>query len=797
MIALALATPAAAELELSRASVTRLDNGLTVIILEDHSLPIVSTQIIYRSGARDETAGKTGLAHFLEHLAFRASENFPNAGATAAIYDSGGEWHGYTWIDQTAYYATMPSDGLDLLLAIEADRMARVTIDPAAMEAERGAVITEMNGYENDPSSVLFDAVVAAALQAHPYRNNTIGYESDVAALTAGDARAYYDAHYAPGNAVLAIAGDVTPEAAMAAVREHFDSLPARAVAARSAAVEPPQRGPRRIEIAGPVTRQFVKFVFPAPAASSPDFAPFLVLQQLLGGGSGVNFQQNDWGTPAVEGSALYDASEDIDSWFIPTADPYVFMIGGSIAADADRGALEAEVARRLAAVRNVPPSTERLAAARASVAEHLAFDVTTTEDAAHQLAFYEGIGAYDALIALPASIAAVTAADVHRVARAYLDPQRLTIGWYIPGASDAPLGLSVGAPQPALPRAATPPQTAASAAPQLRRLAGGLPAIVRASPLSPTVSITLVTAAPLEGETTLDSYGAITRNGLAADLPALIASAGAALATAAPASLAEPSDDPETRLAQMIDQRTQGTLRQDLVPIVAVVSGTVNPASAFAVLDDAFGEIASAVRTEATERAARSTTAPTQVTEHIGLPLAQAAIGYVVAAPHPATREGLAWRMLLYVLTHDYSGRLGQAAISDTGLVYYIGSDYRSEGWITLATGVDPGKIDAMEAMIGDQLARLATDPPSAAETDAARRHLLGRDLSAAQSNPEIAEHLARNFVETGGLRSHEEFAAMLATITPADLAAAARGFASGTILRVDVGSAGQGAIR
>src|SRR5215210_2530373 len=109
-IALLFAQPARAELDLKRADVSHLANGLTVIVLEDHSFPVVSVQMLYKSGSRDEIAGKTGLAHFLEHLAFRASANFPNAGATEAIYDAGGEWHGYTWLDQTTYYSTMPKD---------------------------------------------------------------------------------------------------------------------------------------------------------------------------------------------------------------------------------------------------------------------------------------------------------------------------------------------------------------------------------------------------------------------------------------------------------------------------------------------------------------------------------------------------------------------------------------------------------------------------------------------------------------------------------------------------------------
>jgi predicted Zn-dependent peptidase len=212
--ALASAQPAVAELDLRRAEVSRLPNGLTVILLEDHSLPMVSAQMLYKSGSRDETAGKTGLAHFLEHLAFRASRRFPNGGATEAIYDSGGEWHGYTWLDQTTYYSSMPTGALDLLLRIEADRMTNVTIDPASIQAEIAAVITEMHGYENDPASVLLDAVTAAAFVSHPYRNNTIGLEGDVASLTLEDAKAFYDRHYSPANAVLAIAGDFEPAGA-------------------------------------------------------------------------------------------------------------------------------------------------------------------------------------------------------------------------------------------------------------------------------------------------------------------------------------------------------------------------------------------------------------------------------------------------------------------------------------------------------------------------------------------------------------------------------------------------------
>ena len=183
----------------------------------------------------------------------------------------------------------------------------------------------------------------------------------------------------------------------------------------------------------------------------------------------------------------------------------------------------------------------------------------------------------------------------------------------------------------------------------------------------------------------------------------------------------------------------------------------------------------------------------PRRAVARIPKPRSQGALGYVVPAPKAGTREGLTWRMLLYILTHDYSGRLGRSAITDKGLAYHISSAYRTDGrrgWVTIWTGVDPEKADALEAELKAQLAQLTANPPTAAEVNAARNHLLGRDLSVAQTNDEIASKLLRNFVETGGLRSHAELMAMLDTIRPAEIDAAIPAFASGTILRVDVGS-------
>ena len=792
--ALAAAAPASAELDLNRAEVTHLPNGLTVIMLEDHSFPLVSVQMLYKSGSAAETTGKTGLAHFLEHLAFRSSEHFPKAGATELIYDSGGEWHGYTAMDQTTYFATMPKDGLDLLLRIEADRMARTIIDPASIEAEKGAVITELHSYENDPASVLQEAVTRTAIQAHPYGSPMAGYVSDVSQLTAEDARAYYASHYAPGNAVLAIVGDFTSSEAKALVARRFADVSARPVAAPNLTTELPQRGERRTQLTGPVDQQYFQFAFHAPAASSPDFPAFLVFQQILSGGSGLNLRQTDWAptTPAVKGSLLFGATDNIATWLPPTRDPFLLIISGSIAANADRNALERDIQKRIATLRDQPISERRLADAKGAVTGAIGEDVQTTEDAAHQLAFFEGVGAFDVLLDMPGRIAAVTAVDIQRVARTYLVPERLTVAWMVPG-KPSTAAAGAGNPRPAADRAGSAPPARPAGQPQLRRLSSGLPAILQPNPLSKTATVELLMAAPIQGGAHPDDLAgldAVIRSGPADDLSILVGQAASASREGRAVAEAR-SEDPATRLQQLIAEQMGTHENEAPKPLAAILSGNVEPGKAFEILERQLGRLTPGKLTNASSRAAPHK--PKVVRERIAKPLSQGGIGYVVDAPPPGTREALAWRMLLYVLTHDYSGRLGRSAIGDKGIVYHIYSSLRTDGrrsWVTISTGVDPDKAGAMEAELRTQLARLVSEPSSAAEVEAARNHLLGRDLTASQSNEELTAKLVREFVETGGLRSHEQLNALLQTITSADLGAAARDFASGTIIRVDVES-------
>lgn len=218
---------ALAALALRNAEIATLENGLTVILLEDHNFPVVSVQALYRVGARNETIGKTSLAHFLEHMAFRDSTNFPDTALVSSIYAVGGEWHGYTWLDQTAYFSTVPKEDMDLLLRIEADRMMRLELPDDDVDTERGAVLAELHMYENSPTSMLIDAVMFASFLAHPYHNNTIGWESDIVNLGHDDVVGFYRQHYHPANAVRAVVGDFDSPEVLQRVKSLFgDRIP-------------------------------------------------------------------------------------------------------------------------------------------------------------------------------------------------------------------------------------------------------------------------------------------------------------------------------------------------------------------------------------------------------------------------------------------------------------------------------------------------------------------------------------------------------------------------------------------
>jgi len=776
-----ISSSAVAELDLHNAAVDRLDNGLTVILLEDRNFPVASVQMLYRVGARDEVTGKTGLAHFVEHMAFRESENFPDTDVVSSIYARGGEWHGYTWTDQTTYFATVPSEHLDLLLRIEADRMSRLEIAEEKIEPERGAVLAEMHMYENDPSSMLTDAVMFASFLAHPYRNNTIGWESDIENVEHADVVDFYKKHYHPANGVLVVVGNIDSEMTLSRINELFGSFPRKAPTALPITIEPVQKGERRIELHGNGDARQFMIAYRAPSANSPDFAAFLVLQELLGAGSGVSFKQNDWGTSVREDSLLAGAADNLSTWYPPSAQDYAFVIGGSAKPGVSESDTEQEIEKRVAMARNNPVHSSTLAAAIARTQDELVFDIETTEDAAHQLAFFEGLHALDMFLTLSERINAVTAFDVQRVAETWLKPERRTFAWHLPGSPMPESSVEEVAASDKSFETSSPNQAVDReplAVPVSRHLSGGIPVIVQQSDLSTSFHLqvilqgNIIEAAKASANSPGRGYASLTFRRRSHDVDAAIKEARATLDDASLVSSDSElrSADPETRLEQTFDQHTAIPQAAEIAPALIVITGDVDAEQIFASLEQGFGQLEpNAISILQADKIGGG-----ELTVELGQPVAQARLGYIVSAPGPEEENYDAFRILRYILSHGYEGRLGKEAITKRGLAYYIDSRYRSDGingWVTLGIGVDPEKVDALKELMQSELLRLKDEPPTLAEFEEAKVYFRGRAKSTAQSNRELAAALGRQWLWHGDTLISESLERRLEAVSHDDV--------------------------
>jgi predicted Zn-dependent peptidase len=220
--------------------------------------------------------------------------------------------------------------------------------------------------------------------------------------------------------------------------------------------------------------------------------------------------------------------------------------------------------------------------------------------------------------------------------------------------------------------------------------------------------------------------------------------------------------------------------------PALVVISGDGEAAAALEGLETWFGAVQAAPGIERPS----SGFDRNDIEVHLGVPVAQAQLGYVVPAPGPTDEDAFAWRLLLYILSHDYEGRLGKEAISKRGLAYYIDSRYRSDGengWVTLAVGVDPDKLAPLKALLEAELIRLRDQPPTAGEIEEAKRHSLGRARSAAQSNEELSSRVAEQWLWYGELLAPADLEARLREVSLQDVLAAIPAFTDGVTVVVE----------
>ena len=267
--------------------VERLPNGLFAAAVRHPGVPIVTLDVTYDVGSRVEAPGRTGLAHLFEHLMFEGSENVPKGDHFRLVAEAGGVTNGTTSEDRTNYFETLPVESLDLALYLEADRMRALALSEHALSAQREAVKEEKRlRIDNQPYAASFEAVDALAYDGFAYRHPVIGSMEDLDASSIGDAREFYRRYYAPGNALLCLAGDVEPADAFSRVERFFGPVPARETPQPFRVEEPAPSGPRRGSVADPHAALPALHVnHKAPERRHPDLFALAYAEKILGGG--------------------------------------------------------------------------------------------------------------------------------------------------------------------------------------------------------------------------------------------------------------------------------------------------------------------------------------------------------------------------------------------------------------------------------------------------------------------------------------------------------------------------------
>lgn len=418
------------------AGVTRhqLSNGLTVLLKEQHSAPVVSWWVLYRVGSRNERTGQTGISHWVEHMMFKGTPSFPASTLDRQISREGGQWNAQTSMDYTAYYETMPADRIDLGLRLEADRMVNAIFDPQETESERTVIISERQGSENYPTFWLGEEVRAAAFRVHGYHHEIIGDETDLRTMTRDDLYGHYKQHYVPNNAIAVAVGDFQSSAMLKRIEELYGGIPAGEKPALFVRPEPAQNGERRVMVEQPGNNQFIEIAYRAPAATDDDWFKLAILNSVLTGPSGMGGGGIDNKT-----SRLYKAlvetelTADVDGGLLPSIDPYLYDLMATVREGQTLEAVEAAFDEQIERVQNDLISQRELEKAHKQARALFAYSTERVTMQAFWLAFAENFHSYEWFEQYVKRLEAVTVEDVREVAQKYLRKQNRTVGWFIP----------------------------------------------------------------------------------------------------------------------------------------------------------------------------------------------------------------------------------------------------------------------------------------------------------------------------------------------------------------------------
>jgi zinc protease len=429
-----LATSAPVLTQAEEVTTYQLDNGMDVVVIEDHRAPVVVHMLWYRAGSADEPVGSSGVAHYLEHLLFKATDTVESGEFQRIVAENGGSDNAFTSYDYTGYFQRVAADRLPLMMQYEADRMNNLVLTEDDIVSERGVILEERNQRtENSPNALAREQMRASQFLNHRYGVPIIGWKHEMETLDMDDALSFYDLYYSPNNAILVVAGDVQPDEVLALAQEHYGPIPMEPdLPERFRTQEPPQTAERRLIFEDPrVAQPYVTRSYLAPerdAGAQEDAAALTYLADLLGGSPftsalGIALQFDT--STAVYAGAYYDGLNLDDGTFGFTVVP-----SEGVGLQEAEDSMDAAIVDFLEA--GIDP--ERMEALRTQLkaGEIYARDNVGGLARRYGTALTSGLTVQD-VQAWPDILQAVTAEDVLAVAARVLDRNQSVTGWVIP----------------------------------------------------------------------------------------------------------------------------------------------------------------------------------------------------------------------------------------------------------------------------------------------------------------------------------------------------------------------------
>ncbi len=405
-----------------------LDNGLKVIVREDHRAPVVVSQLWYKVGGSYEPRGLTGVSHVLEHMMFKGTAAHKAGEFSRIIAANGGRENAFTGRDFTAYYQRLERSRLPISFELEADRMRNLRLDEDEFRKEIQVVMEERRlRTEDQPENLVYERFMATAFTVHPYRNPIIGWMKDLQSIQLSDLQEWYERWYAPGNATLVVVGDVDPEQVFALAQRYFGPHRAPRIEPLTPVVEPKQTATRRVRVQAPAEVPYLLMGFHVPVvarAEARTWEPYAldVLASILGGGNSARLPRE-----LVRGQQIAVNMGVSYDWSARSST--LFMIDGNPSAGYTVAELEAAVLRQIETLKNEPATIEELNRVKAQV---VASDIYARDSMFYQamkIGALETIGLNWRLVDdYVDRIRAVTADQVRQVARKYLVERNMTV---------------------------------------------------------------------------------------------------------------------------------------------------------------------------------------------------------------------------------------------------------------------------------------------------------------------------------------------------------------------------------